>query len=293
MVSTISEPLAPAGTFCREPACYRIDTRSSIEVEECGCAVVAPPWKHDDRVLGCHVLLFGLKGEVGLVEDGEPVHLRPGRAVLLRAGIAHGGLSRLTEPARYFWVHFRATLNTPESATQDSAIVPRSADFAHDTAIEPRFRDLLTAAEDNTPSGWKTRVRFLELLIALTEAQESPSDHRTPSQLIYRVRSRIVETLSDPTLSVKGLAYDVGVSPDYLSRQFKTAEGVPVSEYVSRLRIERSTKLLEETRLAVAKVATFCGFGSDRQFARVFRKHLGIAPGEFRQLRSMMHVNDH
>jgi AraC-like DNA-binding protein len=201
-------------------------------------------------------------------------------------------LSRLTEPARYFWVHFRTAL-APQHSSLDSAIVPRWADLPPDAAVEPRFRDLLSAAEEDKPSGWKARVRFLELLVALTEALDSHSEPRTPSKLVYRVRSHIVEALNDPSLSVKGLAYDAGVSPDYLSRQFKMAEGIPVAEYVSRLRVERSIKLLEETRLAVSQVAAYCGFGSDRQFVRVFRKHVGVAPGEFRQQRSMMHVNDH
>ncbi len=273
---------------------YRINPRTAIEVEECGCAVVAPPWKHDERILGCHVLLLGLKGQVGLLEDGDPIILEPGRVVLLRAGVTHRGLSRLAAPARYLWVHFRAELLAGEGTLGDTALVARVADLATGTPVERCFRDLLTAAEEDRPTGWRARVRFLELLVALTDALSAPkSETRTPSQLVYRVRSRIVETLDDPDLSVKGLAHAEGVSPDYLSRQFKTAEGVTVSEYVASRRIERSIRLLEETRLAVPKVAAFCGFGSDRQFSRVFRRQMGLAPGEFRQLRSMMHVNDH
>jgi len=273
---------------------YRIDPRAAIEVEECGCAVVAPPWKHDERTLGCHVLLLGLKGQVGLIEGGEPIVLEPRRVVLLRAGVPHRGLSRLAAPARYLWVHFRAELVADSRAPGDTALVARVADLASEATVERCFRDLLTAAEEDRPTGWRARVRFLELLVALTDALSSPrSEMRTPSQLVYRVRSRIVETLDDPDLSVKGLAHAEGVSPDYLSRQFKTAEGVTVSEYVSRRRVERSLRLLDETRLAVPKVAAFCGFGSDRQFSRVFRRQMGMAPGKFRQLRSMMHVNDH
>jgi len=214
--------------------------------------------------------------------------------VLLRAGVPHRGLSRLVAPARYLWVHFRADLIADDRLLPDAALAARVADLGSDTPVEKCFRDLLTAAEENSPTGWKTRVRFLELLVAVTEALATPrSENRISSQLVYRIRSRIVEALDDPGLSVKGLAYAEGVSPDYLSRQFKQAEGVAVSEYVSRRRVERSIRLLEETRIAVSKVAEFCGFGSDRQFSRVFRKHVGLAPGEFRQLRSMMHVNDH
>jgi AraC-like DNA-binding protein len=273
---------------------YRIDPRTEIEVEECGCAVVAPPWKHDERTLKCHVLLLGLRGQVGLIEGGDPFVLEPGRVLLLRAGVPHRGLSRLAAPARYLWVHFRANLIDDDRALPDAALIARIADLISETPVERCFRDLLTAAEETSPTGWKAKVRFLELLVALTDALADPRhETRTVSQLVYRVRSRIVETLDDPDLSVKGLAHAEGVSPDYLSRQFKTAEGVTVSEYISRRRVERSIRLLEETHLAVPKVAAFCGFGSDRQFSRVFRRQMGLAPGEFRQLRSMMHVNDH
>jgi AraC family transcriptional regulator len=50
------------------------------------------------------------------------------------------------------------------------------------------------------------------------------------------------------------------------------------------LRLERAIQLLEHDQ-PVAHVAADCGFTDHSAFTRAFRRHVGLAPSEYRQLR--------
>lgn len=83
-------------------------------------------------------------------------------------------------------------------------------------------------------------------------------------------------------LTVQKLADHVGVSPDYLSRQFRMMTGVAVHDYIQRYRISRSLGYLQQG-YSVQEVAEKCGFNSISYFSRVFKNEVGIPPTLYKQ----------
>lgn len=59
---------------------------------------------------------------------------------------------------------------------------------------------------------------------------------------------------------------------------FREITGVSPNKYLTALRINRATELLVETDLSVADISTMLGFSSLSYFIRVFRKHTGTTP---------------
>jgi AraC-like DNA-binding protein len=87
----------------------------------------------------------------------------------------------------------------------------------------------------------------------------------------------------DRPLPVEDLARVSGLSRAHFSRVFAASEGMPPAEYVLRLRLERATKLLANgADLSVKEVAIASGFEDPNYFAKVFRRHYGASPTEFR-----------
>jgi transcriptional regulator GlxA family with amidase domain len=64
---------------------------------------------------------------------------------------------------------------------------------------------------------------------------------------------------------------------------FKRATGVTFTNFVSRVRIERSRNLLINPQLRVSEIAFEVGFQSLTHFNRIFQKLLGHSPTEYRQ----------
>ena len=67
------------------------------------------------------------------------------------------------------------------------------------------------------------------------------------------------------------------------ARSFRRAHGQTLGEYVRRLRIEDACRRLITTESAITEVALECGFSDHSHFARVFRRHMGVSPGRFRE----------
>ncbi|MNR36086.1 HTH-type transcriptional regulator YesS [compost metagenome] len=82
-------------------------------------------------------------------------------------------------------------------------------------------------------------------------------------------------------LSLDQCAQICGLSPQYLSKLFKKKKDVSFIEYLTKVRIEKSIELLRTTDLSVSDVAERVGYQM-KNFIRVFKKHMGVTPGQFR-----------
>lgn len=87
---------------------------------------------------------------------------------------------------------------------------------------------------------------------------------------------------TDPGLSVERIATGCRVSRRTLYRLVDDLDG-GLGALVRRLRVERARTLLAAGEVSsIAAVATASGFGTERQFYRVFRAATGMTPGEYR-----------
>ncbi len=79
------------------------------------------------------------------------------------------------------------------------------------------------------------------------------------------------------------LSEQVNASEDYLSRIFHRQMGIPLWEYLNRLRIEYAIELLKSRSDSVAEIASRSGFQDQAYFCRVFRRITGATPGAARK----------
>lgn len=83
-------------------------------------------------------------------------------------------------------------------------------------------------------------------------------------------------------LTLGQVAKAVNTSTFYFCKMFKKATGINFTDYLSRVRIEKSKNLLLNPNLRVSEIAFEVGFQSLTHFNRVFKKVLGQSPTEYR-----------
>jgi LacI family transcriptional regulator len=84
-------------------------------------------------------------------------------------------------------------------------------------------------------------------------------------------------------LSVEEVAQAVGLTPSTLQRRFRAAVGHSVHEEFMLERLRLARQLLAETDLTLLAVARRAGFGHQEYLGRVFKRRLGVTPGEYRR----------
>ena len=82
----------------------------------------------------------------------------------------------------------------------------------------------------------------------------------------------------DQDIALADLAGVSGLSPSHFGPLFRRSLGLPPYQYVLIQRIERAKRLLCGGSLSVGEVAAQTGFCDQSQFARQFKRHVGLTP---------------
>jgi AraC family transcriptional regulator, regulatory protein of adaptative response / methylphosphotriester-DNA alkyltransferase methyltransferase len=87
----------------------------------------------------------------------------------------------------------------------------------------------------------------------------------------------------DPDISLARVAREIATSRRQLQRALAEVGGTSFSRELQRVRMKRAAELLLRGSLPVQVVAGAVGYRQAAQFAKVFRRHHGAAPSEFRR----------
>jgi AraC family transcriptional regulator len=121
----------------------------------------------------------------------------------------------------------------------------------------------------------------LEILGEACRTAWSPREVAVPAWL-RRARDLLQDRYRQPP-SLMELADEVGVHPVHLARVFRRSYGCTVGEYVRRLRIDFACRELARPGRSLVDVALRSGFYDQSQFCRVFKRHVGMTPSQFRR----------
>ena len=107
----------------------------------------------------------------------------------------------------------------------------------------------------------------------------STIQHRTS---LFEDATSIVEQEYSSDLALDDIARRVASSRRQLQRAYAEIGGTTFREHLTRVRMERAAGLLSDRGLTVREVARRVGYRQPAQFAKAFRRHLGVAPSDYR-----------
>ena len=107
---------------------------------------------------------------------------------------------------------------------------------------------------------------------------------RSRSRYVSQAQKYIQEHCTDSQLSLEATAHNVGINSAYLSRLFYEITGENFVNYTNGCRVECAKSLLRQSRISVQEIGFCCGFNSMQNFSRVFKRHTGMTPGNYRRL---------
>ncbi|WP_379129011.1 response regulator [Paenibacillus sp. sgz500958] len=118
-------------------------------------------------------------------------------------------------------------------------------------------------------------------LLDKLQQELSESDQYTKSYIIKQVHE-LVGNHNGHDLSVKTIADQVFLHPVYLSKIYKAETGEGLGDYIIRMRMERALYLLKNTNKKIYEITTELGYQNPQYFSKMFKKHYGMTPNEFR-----------
>lgn len=113
----------------------------------------------------------------------------------------------------------------------------------------------------------------------ISQLRESRSAH----QQMHLIKQYIEERYDNSELSLSHLSEVFNFSTSYLSRLFREAFGMKFIEFVTKVRMDKAMELLAETDETIQDIGRNVGYDQSLTFIRVFKKHTGETPGQYRK----------
>ena len=104
------------------------------------------------------------------------------------------------------------------------------------------------------------------------------------SALFQKIDAYVMENIGNMnTISVKSISKHFGISVGYISKLYKKHTNSNYISHVSHLRVQEAKRLLiSNPGLKIKDVASMLGYYNPVSFARLFKRHTGMTPGEYR-----------
>lgn len=98
--------------------------------------------------------------------------------------------------------------------------------------------------------------------------------------------SRIISFIDDnfdKDINMESTANKFFMNTSYFSNYFKKNVGVNFLEYLTRVRVEKALKLMDDTDINSTDAAFACGFNNVTSFYNAFRRITGMNPGSYKR----------
>jgi xylan 1,4-beta-xylosidase len=110
---------------------------------------------------------------------------------------------------------------------------------------------------------------------------------REGDERLLEILKYINANYNNSSLSLNKIADQFFLTPQYLSKYFKTNIGVSLKKFIENIRLNKSLKPLRLSENNILDVALRHGFPDAKSYYRVFREVLGMTPTEFRELQKV------
>ena len=243
--------------------------------------------RHSDKPIE---LLYVLEGKFTLeYPDGSRFPAEAGDFLMVRQEEIHRDVFDTTRGLRILIIQFQwdgadeffrlvgnRTLRKLDFSTRAEAM--RRINFMYDKWDSGEF-DLFSM---NVQLHGLLTLFYLSAERSALRSPETPKMKLARPDMMRQVKFYLTQNYSS-SVTLAQLASRFEISAANLSRLFRHEFGVGFSRYLTTLRLESAVALLNNTNLPVSEVAQRCGFSTSGYFIRIFRRHFGVTPKDYRR----------
>ncbi len=245
--------------------------------------------------IGKYEIYFFVSGNAEFITHGNKHKLKFGDIFLVKDTDFHGVYVTPGEPYERILIHFRPEPFRLLSSPKLDLLEPFALENPEPVMLVPSddvlkkiikiFNDIEELEKNLTESfAVLYLLRFIELLVLLhkiySDSVESGGNGKLTPRLIEIID--FIENNLENKITLDILEKRFYINGSYLSRMFKKSIGINLSNYIIHKRISRAQELLL-VGMNVYEACYLSGFNNYNHFIKVFKKHTGISPLQFKK----------
>lgn len=160
--------------------------------------------------------------------------------------------------------------------------------FVNDIMINQLLNRLIfICTENNAAKDFFANLVLQELVVRLMQSNQKHTlldNHKTftSGNRFAHVVEYIQQHLQE-NISVKTLSRQAYMSEPHFFRCFKQQFGMSPVEFVNEQRIKAAKMMLRAADISITEISFACGFNNINYFLRMFKRHTGITPAQYRK----------
>lgn len=229
-------------------------------------------------------LIYVANGCVHFLLDGKEQVVEKGYMVLFRPGDPQIYEVYPKEQGEFFWVHFTGC-EVEDILAACGIPRGRSVFWAGVTAdIRSMYCQMIRELQlkgTHYEELLRMDLRHLFLLMHrhLTDTANAESPiHGEITQALGWFERHWREPISMDEYAVRNR-----MTPYWFRQKFKAFTGTTPTQYIISLRIANAMNLMENTDYNIEQIAEAVGYDNPSYFRRLFRKHTGVSPSEYKK----------
>ncbi len=222
--------------------------------------------------------IFVLKGELLVTVDKNTHIVTAGNSIIIMPYQVHGYVTQKTSEV-FFIACPPDYIHEHKKALTKKIFVPPATSFGSGTNI---LIDEILSSEFKDDFKKKALLYY-----TLSEFMKNCTltDRENIEFDVYRKAIAYISEHFTENITLETVADNVGVTTPHLSRVLNGGCRSSFSDIINALRIYEAKRLLEQTSLSISEVAYASGYGSIRNFNRIFKKHFKITPNQLKRSR--------
>lgn len=105
--------------------------------------------------------------------------------------------------------------------------------------------------------------------------------HISQEPWLQKLETKVLQDLTYPW-QIQDLSKIAGMNPRTFFRKMKLELKMTPKKYLEKLRIQKAKHMLTQRKLKIADLGFHCGYEDLSHFQKVFKKNVGMSPGEYR-----------
>jgi len=264
------------------------DKSKPLVVNSCGTYRLSkderlPTWWARGRV--DYQLLYVAAGKAHFYIGGEDLEVTAGHMVLYQPKqIQHYEYFGKDNP-EVFWVHFTGS---DVKKLLGACGIPMDKNVFYCGSLSDYagiYREMIHELQTCREGYREMLEMYLRQLLILVcrSRRESHPDMGSYLQEEMELAERFFREHYNEDINIEDYARNRGMSISWFLRNFHRLKGISPMQYLLTIRVNVATTLLESTSYNVTQIAAIVGYDNPLYFSRLFKKHKGLSPTEYRK----------
>lgn len=261
----------------------------SVLVNSCGTyRLISKPMLQTCRPEGrCDYQIIYIASGKGYFyfDPNTPTVLEAGHFILYRPYTYQNYIYYGEDHPSIYWIHFTGA----DIDHLFNTYGIRPAENVISTGVHPHFEEtfleiILELQLQRLFSEDRAAFLFMQLILMIgrhktDREQHSENAHATEIDLSRAYFHKHYQE----NINVEEYARNNGMSLSFFFRKFKAQTGLSPLQYILEIRLANAQRLLTTTDYSINEIARIVGYENALYFSRLFHKHIGQSPREYRE----------